>query len=128
MYLKQEPDDFIIQANRAKLLINLKREKEAHAILETLIREYPNETIILNSWAFSLLKQGFIDKALQNVNKALKLRPGYAAAYVTRAQIFLALGEKDKACKDYTLAQKLGFPIDQLNEESIALLNRNCDD
>ncbi|WP_294143389.1 tetratricopeptide repeat protein [uncultured Sanguibacteroides sp.] len=125
-YLEKDPDDFIIQANRAKLLINLKREKEAHTILEKLIQKYPDETIILNSWAFSLLKQGLADKALQNVNKALKIKPSYAAAYITRAQIFLELGEKEKACKDYTQAQKLGFPIDQLNKESIALLNANC--
>lgn len=90
-------------------MINLKREKEAHTILEKLIQKYPDETIILNSWAFSLLKQGLTDKALQYINKALKIKPSYAAAYITRAQIFLEIGDREKACKDYTQAQKIRF-------------------
>jgi tetratricopeptide (TPR) repeat protein len=48
------------------------------------------------------------DKAFKDVNKSIELGEKYDNAYVTRAEINIAIGERKKALKDLQKAVKLG--------------------
>ncbi|MEI6576141.1 MAG: hypothetical protein WCO63_08195 [Bacteroidota bacterium] len=48
--------------------------------------------------------------ALDDLTMAIKLDSAYADAYATRAQIKFYMNDKDGACKDWRIAEKLGKP------------------
>ncbi|MCE1245138.1 MAG: tetratricopeptide repeat protein [Firmicutes bacterium] len=46
-------------------------------------------------------KSGEYDKALDILNTSVSLNPGYARSYLVRGQTYLALGQPEKAAKDF---------------------------
>jgi len=65
------------------------------------------QPMILNNRAFAQLKSGQLPKALEDVNKALKINPNYPFAYNTRAAIYQQMGQAAKAQVDLAKAQQL---------------------
>jgi len=47
-------------------------------------------------------------KAMEYVNRAIRIKATYDGAYVTRGEIYIRLGELAKAKKDFQKAIKLG--------------------
>lgn len=125
-YLEKNPTDYVVRVSRTQLLVKLGREKEANTEAEEIFKEYPQSPIVINNLARSLLRQDTVIKALEYINKAIKIRPSYAAAYITRAQIYCQLKNKEKAIKDYSKAQKLGFNLNFLDPRILQQLKEYC--
>lgn len=88
----------------------------------------PNNAEIYNMKGFILydrLHQP--EQSLPEFAQALRLNPGYAAAYVNRSKAYMALNNPIKAKEDIEAAIKLGFVIDPayLQEVNDALANPN---
>ena len=80
---------------------------EAMAIFDELLAEKPNEPILLQNKGEVYFKQKEYTQALEYVNKAIKINPKYANAYVTRGEIQLELGKRKKAKSDFQKAIEL---------------------
>ncbi len=62
------------------------------------------------------------DDALKDLNMAITLRFNYSAAYINRAAVKMASGDKKGACKDLQKADGLN------DEKAYPLIQRYCDD
>ena len=59
------------------------------------------------------------------VNKALRLDNNNPLAFKTRAEIFLLLNQKDKACSDISHAETLNTD-DKIEKEIILIKTKSC--
>lgn len=117
---KINPNSIPAQNNYADVLMSRGLLTEAMSIFDNLLKEKPNEPILLQNKGEVYFKQKEYDKALEYVNKALKINPKYANAYVTRGEIQLELGNFKKAKSDFQKAIKLNCS----NEKAFQLLER----
>lgn len=78
-----------------------------------------------NNRAYCLYKQKQLDKALDEVNKAIKVLSTNSYAYKTRALIYIQLLNKVEACKDIEMSLSLGFTKSYGNEVQL-LKEKNC--
>lgn len=104
------PRDFKSLANLINLKKQLDLKEEALADYEKLLKEFPDAEdmhIIYNNRAnlYTDLKQ--LDKALDDINKALTINPNYDLGYLNRAEIYQKMGNKVKACENFKKAQAL---------------------
>lgn len=104
------PKDFKSLAN----LINLKKKlnllQDALADYDTLLKEFPNEPdmhIVYNNRANLHQEMNHLDKALEDINKALLIKADYDMGYLNRAEIYDKMGNKEKACVDFNKALQL---------------------
>jgi len=85
---------------------------------DAAIRDY-SKAIELSPNIFSpYFDRGLIEEAQQNYSaaitdytKAIELSPNFAPAYYYRGLTELGLNQKDKACRDWQLAQQYGSPL-----------------
>lgn len=64
---------------------------------------------LYNNYAILLITQEKFEEALQELNKAIRLDPGYAAAYSARSKLRLMMMNVDSACADVVRARQLGY-------------------
>lgn len=92
-------------------LLNAKSNKFTEAIADysAALGNAPTQVqpMILNNRAFAEWKTGQLDKALEDLNKALSLNPNYPFAYNTRAAIYQQTGQQDKAVADLNKVRQL---------------------
>lgn len=73
--------------------------------------------------AHILLRQKLFPSALTDIEKALEQIPDRADYYVLRANIYVALGEKQLGCNDLSMARILGFSLtDDIMKNTCAML------
>ena len=84
----------------AGLLRERRRLDEAIAVLREAVARIKVPANLLNQLAALLGEQGAMDEALEAVEAALRLAPGWPAALQNRANIRLALGDVDGALAD----------------------------
>ena len=48
-------------------------------------------------------------EAINDLNKAIQLKPDFAMAYLNRGISYLNIGKKDEACIDFSKSIELGF-------------------
>ena len=48
------------------------------------------------------------NRAMEEFNRAIHFNPRYGEAYKSRAQLWFLLGDRNKSCADYLMAEKLG--------------------
>lgn len=74
---------------------------------EKMVLQYPHSIFLYNlsGSANALLKR--FDKAVECYNKALRVKPDYAAAYNNLGNVFKEKGDKELAIRNYKLAIKL---------------------
>ncbi|HEY1881185.1 MAG TPA: flagellar protein FlbA, partial [Caulobacteraceae bacterium] len=84
----------------AGLLRDRRRPEEAIAVLREAIPRFRTPANLLNQLAAVLGEEGRMDEALQAVDAAASLAPGWPAALQNRANIRLALGDIDGALAD----------------------------
>ena len=66
----------------------------------------PNDAAFYNNRGEVYLREGKVDKAIDNFNIAVKLQSELAVAYNNRGNAFLLKGDLDKAIEDYSLSIK----------------------
>ena len=88
----------------------IKGEKYQQAIteLDEALRDAPNDADLLNLVAYSHRKLGHFEIALENYLKALKIDPEHRGANEYLGELYLQLGQPDKA------------------EERLAVLDKEC--
>lgn len=106
------PKDFKSLAN----LINIKKKldlfDEALDDYQKIVTEFPNQPdmyIVYNNWANLYREIEKPEEALIKINKALELKKNYDMGFFNRASIYLELGDKKNACKDFKKAIKLNL-------------------
>jgi tetratricopeptide (TPR) repeat protein len=90
-FLAAQPRDAQMRFARASLLVDLKRNAEAVAALESLTQDYPDLAEPYNNLAVLYASSGEYPKARAALEQALQLRPAYATAYENLGDIYAAL-------------------------------------
>ncbi|MCY2686798.1 tetratricopeptide repeat protein [Salinimicrobium sp. TH3] len=130
--LAVNPKDFKSLANLINLKTKMKLFDEALEDYEKIFDQYPNQPnlhILYNNRATLYQDVNENQKALEDINIALKINRNYDIGFLNRAGINLKLGNKKQACKDFEKALKLGvkkhdhFKID----EDFEKLAKNCE-
>ena len=67
---------------------------------------YPNDAAFYNNRGEAYLREGKVNKAIDDFNIAVKLQPKLAVAYNNRRNAYLLKGEFDKAIDDYSRSIK----------------------
>lgn len=109
--LKRDPKDFKSLGNLIGLKKKLKLYEEALADYEILLEEFPdnpNSYILYNNRASLYQEINDYDKALIDANKSIELKGDYAIAFINRAELYMKMGDKLRACQDFETGIKLG--------------------
>ena len=69
-----------------------------------------------NNRADTYIAMGQPERALADLDQALKFDPGFGVAYANRAFAYTILGRNDEACRDLALAARLGLDPDILKQ------------
>lgn len=102
--LKAQPDNMTALFYRAGVFSDTNRFQNAAEDYSHIIDKGAANAETWNGRAWSYFQLSQLNVALADVEKALALKPDYAAALDTRAHIFEAMGERDKAIADYRAA------------------------
>lgn len=76
-----------VRYNRALALYDLDLATDAENSLNDYLNEYPNDAEALNALGVILLRAGKTDAALQNLNKAIQLKPEEGVYYYNRSAV-----------------------------------------
>ncbi len=97
-----------VRTSRALSYQNLGEYENAIADFTGEIEINPNPySYEHRAYAYYLMKN--YDKAMEDINIAIKNAPQYSISYKTRAQIYNATGFKEKACQDKEIAIQLNI-------------------
>ena len=107
--IRYNPEYFEALVNRGLILFNSNRFDEAINDYTAALTFGPETAhpLILNNRAYAYLRKNMPERAVKDADKAIELSPGYAKAYETRAQIYLALGQNAQAQQDQAKAASL---------------------
>ncbi len=123
--LEAEPNGYEFRAMRAETAVYLERLDEAVALYEGLLKERPDDLIILNAYGATMKTVGRRDDSERAFRKVLSLSPNNGPAYLGLSDLrsdrlseddvadmmhFLAEGIRDlssRKCMAYALAQTL---------------------
>ena len=111
---------------------NLELLSRVHLDLENydLVIKYTSKFLEINSRDYTIYNIRGIAKdaksdyfgAVKDYSKAIKLNEDESQYYVNRAVSYYSLGLDDKVCKDYRMAESLGYNLDSDDEG----LMENC--
>ncbi|MEM7040799.1 MAG: tetratricopeptide repeat protein [Bacteroidota bacterium] len=107
--LDMRPDDVLIQEALAEVYLRKKYYIKVVEVIEPML-----ESNVASAQAYSMLglahsKLGNPAAGLKEVNRAVKIDRYDPRFYFHRAQIYLELGKKGKACDDLFKAEAMGF-------------------
>lgn len=116
--LQLHADHFNARLGLALLLQAEGEREQAIRLLDILITEAKGDvaraTLLYRARAEVEWESEQYDAALVDVDQSLQLDAAQAEAYLLRGQIYLALGKKLQAKRDFNQAQSLGIPLAQL--------------
>jgi tetratricopeptide (TPR) repeat protein len=95
-------------ALRALALSLIGRYDEAIADYDQSLAIDPDHAVTLNNRAWALFKMGRIEEALPDVEKSLQRDNASPHAFDTRAHVYQARGQPNRAYHDYRQAMNLG--------------------
>ena len=75
---------------------------EALVILETIIQKKPDDADIHNYMGFSFRKKGMLEKSAYHYEQALEINPKHLGALEYQGELYIALGEIEKAKANLT--------------------------
>ena len=94
---------------RAEIALRAGRPQDAIADLTSVLEHQPDHFASLSQRAQARLDAAFLVGALDDVNLALRLRPGTARLFLLRAKIQARLGDRASARRDRERARTLGL-------------------
>jgi tetratricopeptide (TPR) repeat protein len=102
-------------------LIEDEKYQDAISALQKLLKEAPTNADMLNLLAYSQRKLQRFDEALVNYHKALEIEPEHRGANEYLGELYLQLGQLDKAQERLQVLDKACFfgcdEFDELEEE-----------
>lgn len=98
------------------------RLKEARTLLQGLYAVNPTDAYVAKAIGVVELAGGNAEGAAQFYDLAIKLAPGDPAAYISRAEVRLSLGQKSGAIEDLRRALETSKQEDALNSKAYAVL------
>ncbi len=95
-YMKENPDDMLLNMYAGESRLNAKQYKEAVPFFETVIKKNPDNIVALNNvaWAYQQLKD---PRALPTAEKAAKLAPDSANVLDTLGWLLVEQGNTQRA-------------------------------
>ena len=87
---------------KAVKLIKAGSFDEALVILETIIQKKPDDANIHNYMGFSFRKKGMLEKSAYHYEQALEINPKHLGALEYQGELYIALGEVEKAKANLT--------------------------
>jgi len=87
---------------KAVKLIKAGSFDEALVILETIIQNKPDDANIHNYMGFSFRKKGMLEKSAYHYEQALEINPKHLGALEYQGELYIALGEVEKAKANLT--------------------------
>ncbi|NCB37999.1 MAG: tetratricopeptide repeat protein [Erysipelotrichia bacterium] len=101
---RQNPDDIELLQRLARLSLRNGNEDEAARIFERIIKNDPQNAQIMVELADCLIRRSAYNDAQFYLDRALEIRPGFAAAFITLSRMHEALGVVDKQVSFMMLA------------------------
>ena len=87
---------------KAVKLIKAGSFDEALVILETIIQKKPDDADVHNYMGFSFRKKGMLEKSAYHYEQALEINPKHLGALEYQGELYIALGEVEKAKANLT--------------------------
>lgn len=106
----------ILYLNRARIYMAIGKSKQAKTDLDNYLLHNPTDARAYINRAGTRFP-GDMQGALLDCNKAIELQPEDKNAYFLRGLALYELGEKEKACENFSKAIELGFSILRIAEE-----------
>ncbi|MEC4983368.1 MAG: tetratricopeptide repeat protein [Oscillatoria sp. PMC 1068.18] len=100
------PDDFALHALRGEVLQELEANQQAISAYTQAIKIKPHPWVYYNRGTV-YSREGNNQAAIADFNRALDLKPNYAAAFNNRGNAHFEIGDEDEAIADYSQAVKL---------------------
>lgn len=97
-WLKQHPEDALVQYNLANLYLASNRENEARAAFEKIVKQRPNDVMAVNTLAW-LLRKSNPPEALRLAERAFAEVPTNPAVMDTLGMLYLDQGQSDRALR-----------------------------
>jgi len=105
-----------LNLTRGRIYLALGKSKEAKADLDIYLDKNPDDARALINRAGTRFPAD-MKGVLEDCNKAIALEPNSKNAFFLRGLAFYELGQKEKACNDFSHAIELGFSILKIAEE-----------
>ncbi len=118
--LSRKPSDRALRYNRALALGVLGREAEAAAVIGALIRDDPGDAAA-RLYRARLLAERDPEAALQDIARAVALRPEWPEPELERGAILDRLGRRPEADEAYLRAWNLGHRSETLAERVLSM-------
>lgn len=116
--VKAHPDNRDARLYLGNSLVRLNRLKEAVVHLEYALQLGGREAEILNFLAWSHMKLGEVERAIDDYSTLVSLEPGDALVYLNRAGLYHRTGQQQRARHDLEMACELG------NRDGCAMLKK----
>tara|TARA_B100001939_G_C16947375_1_gene620841 strand:+ start:3059 stop:5884 length:2826 start_codon:yes stop_codon:yes gene_type:complete len=104
---EQHPDDLLASSVLGDLYLSRENYSLAIAQYNRVLKHKPDQPAILNNLAWTLYKQGNIDRALERIRRARDIAPGAAYLLDTEAMILQAKGYHKEAVRQLRKAVDL---------------------
>lgn len=104
---REEQSRKLVKKGKKKLSMGL--NEEAMACFEEAIRKDKNNFEAWHRRGSCKITNADYEGALPDFDKAIELKPDYAPAYYNRGMAWFYLGEQDKACESWKMAEEAGY-------------------
>jgi protein O-mannosyl-transferase len=117
-----DPGDPGVLQNMAAALILTKNFGEARKACEAAISANPRNENSYNNLAYVFLQQNEPDRAIENAQKAIKIFPKFADAYLNLARGYAAKGLMQQAREAYLYARQLKPELQPAADQELSLI------
>jgi len=125
--LKKDPFNQVALYNRAMNFLQEKQQEKAFDDLDLYIQKYPNsynDMVYVNRGAL-FQELGNSERALEDFNIALQIKPANYLALLNRGKLFLSQNELEKARADFSTAYDIDSTDYLLNRNIASLYNKS---
>ena len=103
-------DELFAIAHTAYFFLMQGKNNDARTIFEGLVAVDPRNGYYYRALGVIFYKMGDAERAVRQFGYAIRVNPDLPHAYVNRAEVNVALGDREKAAKDLRQALKLVGP------------------
>ncbi len=129
-YSKKFPNEPVVQYNQALAMYEMGMYTDSIKILETFVFEFNEDAEAYNALAVVYQKNGQLEKAKENIDKAISLYPVEGVYYYNKGNILRALNKFQDAEREYSRAISFmpTMPELYINRGDIRFLLRNTEE
>jgi len=97
----------LVKKGKKKLSMGL--NDEAMECFEEAIRKDRNNFEAWHRRGTTKISYAKYEESLSDFDMAIELKPDYAPSYYNRGMAWFYMGEQDKACEDWKMAEAIGY-------------------